>query len=141
MTIYLIISCITLCLCRITYIWVRHKREQPVDAEQQIEDAISPYIEPEIPLSWSQYDNYRRMRALRNAIIPYDEIRPKTDKEDFTPKKRMKVHKLDQGIRKETIRIHSPIGPGIYVREVDRNTVISSPEYWTGIERMNRENE
>ena len=53
----------------------------------------------------------------------------------------MKVHKLDQGIRKETIRIHSPIGPGIYVREVDRNTVISSPEYWTGIERMNRENE
>ena len=164
MTIYLIISCITLCLCRITYLWVRHKREQPVDAEQQIEDAISPYIEEEITSSWDQYtctcignitceacedqyNNYRRMRALRNAIIPYDEVRQtqalhiKTDKEDFTPKKRMKVHKLDQGIRKETIRIHSPIGPGVYTREVDRSTVISSPEYWTGIVRRNREND
>ena len=124
------------------------KREQTVDAEQQIEDAISPYIESEITLSWPQYDNYRRMRALRNAIIPYDEIRQtqapihiKTDKEDFTPKKRMKIHKLDQGIRKETIRIHSPIGPGIYVREVDHSTVISNPEYYSGIVRRNRENE
>ena len=61
------------------------------------------------------------MRALRNAIIPYDEVRQtqalthiKTDKEDFLPNKVMKVHKLDQGIRKETYR-----RPGIYIREVD----------------------
>ena len=69
------------------------KREQTVDAEQQIEDAISPYIESEITLSWPQYDNYRRMRALRNAIIPYDEIRPKTDK--LSPKKKKITHKMD----------------------------------------------
>lgn len=115
------------------------KREQTVDAEQQIEDAISPYIEPEIPPSWPAYDNYRRMRALRNAITPYDEVRQtqalhiETDKEDFTPKKRMKVHKLDQHIRKETF-----VGPGVYAREVDHSTVVINSEYYLGIGRRNR---
>ena len=128
MIIYLTIYFITLCLCIITYVWVRHERrkqrenlKRTIKREVALEDAISPYIEPEIPLSWSQYANYRRMRALRNAIIPYDEVRQtqaithiKTDKEDFLPNKVMKVHKLDQGIRKETYR-----RPGIYIREVD----------------------
>ena len=123
MIIYLTIYFITLCLCIITYVWVRHERRKQriIKREVALEDAISPYIEPEIPLSWPQYANYRRMRALRNAIIPYDEVRQtqaithiKTDKEDFLPNKVMKVHKLDQGIRKETYR-----RPGIYIREVD----------------------
>jgi len=134
MIIYLTIYFITLCLCIITYVWVRHERRKQriIKREVALEDAISPYIEPEIPLSWSQYANYRRMRALRNAIIPYDEVRQtqaithiKTDKEDFLPNKVMKVHKLDQGIRKETYR-----RPGIYIREVDYSTV-----------NLNRENE
>ena len=37
---------------------------------------------------------------------------------DFLPKKVMKVHKLDQGIRKETF-----VRPGIYTREVDHSTM------------------
>jgi len=37
---------------------------------------------------------------------------------DFLPKKVMKVHKLDQGIRKETF-----VRPGVYIREVDYSTV------------------
>ena len=38
---------------------------------------------------------------------------PWIKKEDFLPKKKMKVHKLDQHIRKETF-----VGPGVYAREV-----------------------
>ena len=56
-------------------------------------------------------------QTLDEALwVPYDEVRPKTDK--LSPKKVMKVHKLDQHIRKETF-----VGPGIYIREVDHSTV------------------
>jgi len=37
---------------------------------------------------------------------------------DFLPKKKMKVHKLDQGIRKETF-----VRPGVYIREVDYSSM------------------
>ena len=42
----------------------------------------------------------QRRHYRRSAIISYDEIRPKRDK--LSPKKRMKAHKIEQGIRKET---------------------------------------
>lgn len=62
------------------------------DAEQQIEDVISDVINTEI-----------------TYFIPLRE-----DKEDFLPKKRMKTHKIDQGIRKETF-----VSPGVHIRETD----------------------
>jgi len=67
---------------------------------------------------------------------------------DFLPKKKMKVHKLDQGIRKHEILL----GPGIYVREVDHSTVDiddlmdgnlwtprSNSEYYSGMVRIRRD--
>lgn len=50
----------------------------------------------------------------------YDEVRPKTDK--LSPKKVMKVHKLDQGIRKETF-----VGPDVYTTETDHSAEIELP--------------
>lgn len=52
---------------------------------------------------------------------------------DFLPKKKMKVHKLDQPIRKETF-----VRPGVYIREVDYSVVVSNSEYYSGIVRRNR---
>lgn len=49
--------------------------------------------------------------------VPYDEVRPKIDK--LSPKKKMKVHKLDQHMRKETF-----VSPGVYTREVDYSVIV-----------------
>jgi len=90
----------------ITYLWVRHKRESKKEvalADELIED------ENDIIVTRINYQEYyqtvRRSaylypsRQLTHNVFP-DEVRPKTDK--LSPKKRMKVHKIDQGIRKET---------------------------------------
>ena len=50
----------------------------------------------------------------------YDEVRPKTNK--LSPKKVMKVHKLDQHIRKETF-----VGPDVYTTETDHSVEIELP--------------
>jgi len=99
----LIIGCVSVLLgYGITMLCIRykHKREQTVDTEPRM--------------------NLPRFGAISGNTI--------TVKEDFLPKKKMKVHKIDQGIRKEAFRIHSPIGPGIYVREVDNGEEVSQDE-------------
>ena len=96
MTIYLIISCITLCLCRITYVWVKHKKRKQREvalADELIEDENGIIV----TVSTTTAQTIGRSNHNRDFFIPLRE-----DKEDFTPKKRMKVHKIDQGIRKET---------------------------------------
>ena len=100
MIIYLTISCITLCFCVITYLWVRHKRESKKEvalADELIEDggAIAMFTR----INLEEYYGLYPSRQLTHNVFP-DEVRPKTDK--LSPKKRMKVHKIDQGIRKET---------------------------------------
>lgn len=82
MTIYLIISCITLCLCRITYLWVKHKKRK----------------QREVALADELIEDENGIIVTREHIF----FHLREDKEDFTPKKRMKVHKINQGIRKET---------------------------------------
>jgi len=52
----------------------------------------------------------------------YDEVRPKTNK--LSPKKVMKVHKLDQPIRKETF-----VRPSVYTREVDYSVIVERNRY------------
>ena len=67
---YLNISLITLCFCRITYLWVRHKRENKREvalADELIED--------------------------ENGINIFLE-----EKENFLPKKMMKAHTLEEPI-------------------------------------------
>ena len=67
---YLTISCITLCFCVITYLWVRHKRENKREvalADELIED--------------------------ENGINIFLE-----EKENFLPKKMMKAHTLEEPI-------------------------------------------
>ena len=55
--------------------------------------------------------------------------------EDFLPKKKMKVHKLDQHIRKETF-----VGPGVYAREVGFSPGVYTREVdYSFIPRRNRD--
>ena len=67
-----------------------------------------------------QHDEHlRRLQGMQQALTrrPFSwELVPEEwcETNKLSPKKRMKVHKIDQGIRKETF-----VGPGIYTREVD----------------------
>ena len=96
----------------ITYLWVRHKRESKKEvalADELIEDENDIIVTRINYQEYYQYDSciqtVRRSaylypsRQLTHNVFP-DEVRPKTDK--LSPKKRMKAHKIDQGIRKET---------------------------------------
>ena len=93
MTIYLTIYFITLCLCIITYVWVKHKRRK----------------QREVALADELIEDENGIIVTREHIF----FHLRKDKEDFTPKKRMKVHKIDQEIRKQTF-----VGPGVHTREV-----------------------
>ena len=53
----------------------------------------------------------------RDYFIPLREFM----KEDFLPKKRMKVHKLVE--RKQTLG-GTHLGPGVYTREVDHSIIV-----------------
>lgn len=88
---YLTISCITLCFCVITYLWVRHHWF----VWRGLGERVTRINYQTVRRSASLYPSTQ----LTHNVFP-DEVRPKTDK--LSPKKRMKVHKIDQGIRKET---------------------------------------
>ena len=110
------ISLISLCFCVITYLWVRHKWERKKNKE--ILEAIM-IDESTTRYRGSIYGDYPtggedRYYPDRDYFIPL-----KKKKEDFLPKKRMKVHKLDQGIRKQTL-----VGPGVYTTEVDHSIIV-----------------
>ena len=64
------------------------------------------------------------MERQREAIVTLWQLTTKPTK-DFKPKKSIMVHKLDQGIRKQTF-----ISPGVYTREVDHSAIIRDP--WGG---------
>lgn len=114
MIIYLTISCITLCFCVITYLWVRHKRENKREvalADELIED------ENGIIVTRRNYQDYiqtigrsnHRWEPNRDFFIPLRE-----DKQDFLPKKDIKSHKLAERKYNQII-----IRPGAYLDEVD----------------------
>ena len=54
---------------------------------------------------------------LNREIFDYPWVKKEAD---FLPKKKMKVHKLDQPIRKKTYVVRRP---GVYIREVDYSTM------------------
>ena len=77
---------------------------------------------------WDRLEEERiRLRAemerQREAIVTF--LNNMEPPKDFKPKKSIMVHKLDQGIRKETF-----ISPGVYTREVDHSTIVRDP--WGG---------
>lgn len=83
---YLTISCITLCFCVITYLWVRHKRENKREvalADELIEDENGIIV------------TRRNYQTSTHNVFP-DEVRSKTDK--LSPKNKMKVHTLEEPI-------------------------------------------
>ena len=102
------ISLISLCFCVITYLWVKHKRENKKAKELLIRELWVDGITTRY--RGSIYGDY----PDRDYFIPLRE-----KKQDFLPKKRMKVHKLDQGIRKQTL-----VGPGVYTTEVDHSIIV-----------------
>ena len=111
------ISLISLCFCVITYLWVKHKRENKKAKELLIRELWVDGITTRY--RGSIYGDYPtggedRYYPDRDYFIPL-----KKKKEDFLPKKRMKVHKLDQGIRKQTL-----VGPGVYTTEVDHSIIV-----------------
>ena len=124
MIIYLTISLITffwlsICFCRITYLWVRHKRESKREvalADELIED------ENDIIVTCSTtaqiIETIGRPNHNRTYFIPLRE-----SKKNFLPKKDIKSHTLVE--RKYII-----YRPGAYTREVDVSIV-----------NLNRENE
>jgi len=104
MIIYLTISLITLCFCRITYLWVRHKRENAVvDYSHQSEIEENDIIVTDSTTA----QTIGRPNYNRDYFIPLRET-----KKNFLPKKDIKSHTLVE--RKYTIR-----RPGVYLDEVD----------------------
>ena len=104
----------------ITYLWVRHKRENKKAKELLIRelwvDGITTRYRGSIYGDYPTGDTIPVISVVVNARpfqIPIEK------KEDFLPKKRMKVHKLDQGIRKQTL-----VGPGVYTTEVDHSIIV-----------------
>ena len=110
---YLTISLITLCFCRITYLWVRHKRENKREvalADELIEDDEEIITDENvINVFDSTIGMVPRGRYYpnRDYFIPLREA-----KKNFLPKKDIKSHTLVK--RKYTIR-----RPGVYLDEVD----------------------
>ena len=110
---YLTISCITLCFCVITYLWVRHKRENKREvalADELIEDDEEIITDENvINVFDSTIGMVPRGRSNHNRdyFIPLREA-----KKNFLPKKDIKSHTLVK--RKYTIR-----RPGVYLDEVD----------------------
>ena len=110
---YLTISCITLCFCVITYLWVRHKRENKREvalADELIEDDEEIITDENvINVFDSTIGMVPRGRYYpnRDYFIPLRET-----KKNFLPKKDIKSHTLVK--RKYTIR-----RPGVYLDEVD----------------------
>ena len=99
MIIYLTISLITLCFCRITYLWVRHKRESKREvalADELIEDendiivTDSNTFEQTIGRFNHNRDYFIPLRERYGGILE--------EKEDFIPKKKIKYHTLEEPI-------------------------------------------
>jgi len=124
MIIYLTISLITLCFCRITYLWVIHKRESKREVTLAEENDI---IVTDSATTTNVFDSTIGMFPSnmgyynRGYFIPLRE-----DKQDFLPKKDIKSHKLVE--RKYTIR-----RPGVYLDEVDISI-------YNDFRNLNREN-
>jgi hypothetical protein len=85
MIIYLAISCITLSFCAFTYLWVSNKWERKKDKEML--EAIM------IDESTTRY-----RRRYGEGYYPDYFIPLKKKKEDFSPKKKMKYHTLEEPI-------------------------------------------
>ena len=95
----------------ITYLWVKHKRENKKAKELLIREMWVDGITTRY--RGSIYGDY----PDRDYFIPLREFM----KEDFLPKKRMKVHKLVE--RKQTLG-GTHLGPGVYTREVDHSIIV-----------------
>ena len=114
MIIYLTISFITLCFCRITYLRVRHKRES--EREVALSDELIEE-ENDIIVTGATTTAQTIVRSNHNIYVwPYDErdyfIPLRETKKNFLPKKDIKSHTLVE--RKQTF-----VRPGAYIREVD----------------------
>ena len=112
------ISLITLCFCRITYLWVRHKRESKREvtlADELIEDENGIIVTGS---TTTTAQTIGRFNHNRDYFIPLRE-----EKKNFLPKKDIKSHTL---VERKFITYR----PGVYTREVDLSIVI-----------LNRENE
>ncbi len=117
MIIYLTISLITLCFCRITYLWVIHKIENKREvtlADELVHDN-NGIIVTDLNLPTQTIG---RFNHNRDYFIPLRET-----KKNFLPKKDIKSHTLVE--RKYII-----YRPGAYTREVEVSIV-----------NLNRENE
>ena len=80
---------------------IEERVNRPLDEQERIDrqwDEVNGMWQTVRPLDGPDW--YWQRGRLFPLPLPYDEIRPKTDK--LSPKKRMKVHKIDQEIRKET---------------------------------------
>lgn len=115
MIIYLTISLITffwlsICFCRITYLWVRHKRESKREvalADELIEEENGIIVTGSTTTAQTIETIYR-WNYNGDYFIPLRE-----EKKNFLPKKKIKSHKLVE--RKFTLTYR----PGAYTREVD----------------------
>lgn len=87
MIIYLTISCITLCFCVITYLWVRRKRK--IKKAKWIKEK---WVEIMTERSSSVYADYPN----RDYFIPLREYPLREYKEDFLPKYKMRYHTLEE---------------------------------------------
>jgi hypothetical protein len=87
------VTLITLCFCRITYLWVRHKRENAVvDYSYQSEIEENGIIATDS----TAVQTIGRFNHNRDYFIPLRERYGGIleEKEDFLPKKKMKYHTL-----------------------------------------------
>ena len=74
------------------YIHYKHKRNIK-RINKKIEERVNRPLDEHDRMTMEEQVNQYWQTVRRSAIIPYDEIRPKTDK--LSPKKKMITHKMD----------------------------------------------
>lgn len=119
MIIYLAISCITLCFCVITYLWVIHKLEIKKKVTLNVNLPVFRTDENGIADTRRNYlDELYPSTQLSHNVFP-DGVRPKTDK--LSPKKDIKSHKLIE--RKYTMR-----RPGVHTIAMDYDIIVTASD-------------
>ena len=119
MIIYLAISCITISLCVLTYLWVIHKLGIKKKVTLNVNSPVFRTDENGIIDTRRNYlDELLQERQLSHNVFP-DGVRPKTDK--LSPKKDIKSHKLIE--RKYTMR-----RPGVHTIEMDYNIIVTASD-------------
>ena len=90
-----LIACVsTLIFWGIVLLYIHYKHKRNIKRiNKKIEERVNRPLDEHDRMTMEEQVNQYWQTVRRSAIIPYDEIRPKTDK--LSPKKKKITHKMD----------------------------------------------